>query len=130
MADHLSRLTYQQSDQLENPIHDSFPDEQLMHIESQPISPTSLWYADIANYLVTKRIPNHWFKLDKQKFFRRVVTFFWDDPYLFKYCLDQIIRRCIPDHEQQSVINFCHNLACGGHFSVKKTVVKILQSGF
>ena len=130
VADHLSRLTYQQSDQLENPIHDSFPDEQLMHIDSQPISPTSPWYADIANYLVTRRIPDHWSKLDKQKFFRKVVTFFWDDPYLFKYCPDQIIRRCIPDHEQQSVINFCHNLACGGHFSVKKTVAKILQSGF
>jgi len=100
VADHLSRLTYQQSDQLENPIHDSFPDEQLMHIDSQPISPTSPWYADIANYLVTRRIPDHWSKLDKQKFFRKVVTFFWDDPYLFKYYPDQIIRRCIPDHVQ------------------------------
>ncbi|XP_052197344.1 uncharacterized protein LOC127804512 [Diospyros lotus] len=47
------------------------------------------------------QIPDYWSKLDKQKFFKKVVTFFWDDPYLFKYCPEQIIRRCIPNHEQQ-----------------------------
>ncbi len=55
---------------------------------------------------------------------------FWDDPYLFKYCPDQIIRRCVPDHEITSKISFCHSEACGGHFSLRKTAVKILQSGF
>jgi len=59
-----------------------------------------------------------------------VRIFFWDDPYLFKYCPDQIVRRYIPDHEIPSVINFCHALTCGGHFSSKKTTAKILQCGF
>ena len=36
----------------------------------------------------------------------------------------------IPDNEIQSVISFCHEQACGGHFSVKKIATKILQSGF
>ncbi|KAL5560761.1 hypothetical protein UlMin_036972 [Ulmus minor] len=68
--------------------------------------------------LVTKIKPN---------FLTEVKKFFWDDPYLFKYCPDQIIRRCIPESEQQSVISFCHDHACGGHFSSKKTAAKILH---
>ena len=49
---------------------------------------------------------------------------------MFKYCPDQIIRRCIPEHDQSNVISFCHDHACGGHFSAKKTAAKILQCGF
>jgi len=59
-----------------------------------------------------------------------VNDFYWDDPYLFKYYPDQIFRRCIPDNEVSSVIKFCYSEACGGHFSSKKTTVKILQCGF
>jgi len=55
---------------------------------------------------------------------------YWDDPYLFKYCPDQIFRRCIPNNKVSSVIKFCHSKICGGHFSSKKTTAKILQCGF
>ncbi|XP_062103761.1 uncharacterized protein LOC133814870, partial [Humulus lupulus] len=44
-------------------------------------------------------IPSHWSKHDKSKFYSEVKNFIWDDPYLFKYCPDQIIRRCIPNCE-------------------------------
>ncbi|KAG5553970.1 hypothetical protein RHGRI_011741 [Rhododendron griersonianum] len=125
VADHLSRLIIEfTEDSL--PISENFPDEQLMHV-SQLSSP---WFADIVNYLVTGEIPSHWPKHDKFKFLSKVKYFFWDDPYLFKYCPDQIIRRCIPESDQRSVISFCHDYACGGHFSAKKTAAKILQCGF
>jgi len=42
----------------------------------------------------------------------------------------QIFRRCVPDHEIRSVLSFCHDQACGGHFSGKKTAAKVLQCGF
>jgi hypothetical protein len=58
-----------------------------------------------------------------------VKKFYWDDPYLFKYYPDQIFWRCIPDNEV-SVIKFCHFEAYRGHFSSRKTIAKILQSGF
>ena len=123
VADHLSRLVL--SDSVETtPIKDTFPDEQLFEMSYQP------WFADIVNYLAAGRIPSHWTPQDKRKFFTEVRNFFWDDPYLFKYCPDQIIRRCVPDNEQTSVISFCHSYACGGHFSSKKTAAKILQCGF
>jgi hypothetical protein len=75
-------------------------------------------------------MPLHWGRQDKVKFLSKVKTFLWDDPYLFKYCPDQIIRRCIPEFDQTNVISFCHDHACGGHFSANKTAAKILQCGF
>ncbi|RVW21410.1 Retrovirus-related Pol polyprotein from transposon 17.6 [Vitis vinifera] len=58
------------------------------------------WYAHIANYLVTGEIPN------------------------------QIIRKCVPEDEQQGILSHCHENACGGHFASQKTAMKVLQSGF
>ncbi|XP_059639472.1 uncharacterized protein LOC132281823 [Cornus florida] len=37
---------------------------------------------------------------------------------------------CVPEINQESVISFCHDQACGGHFSCKRIAAKILQSGF
>jgi hypothetical protein len=119
VADHLSRLTMDYTEDA-TPISETFPDEQLMHISHNPTP----WFADIVNYLVTSQMPLHWGQQDKLKFLSRVKTFFWDDPYLFKYCPDQIIRRCIPEFDQSNVISFCHDHACGGHFSAKKTICK------
>ena len=38
-----------------------------------------------------------------------------------------MIRCCVPDNEFSFIINFCHSYACGGHFSTKKTIDKILH---
>ena len=87
------------------------------------------WYADIVNYLITGQLPEHWTKQDKDNFFAEIKNFFWDDPYLFKYYADQIVRRYVPKSEFQNIISFCYEQACGGHFSAKKTTIKILQCG-
>jgi len=50
VANHLSRLV---SEEVSSPINDSFLDEQLMHMHT-----TLPWFADIANYLVTKTFPH------------------------------------------------------------------------
>jgi hypothetical protein len=125
VADHLSRLTMDFTEDA-TPIFETFPDEQLMHIAYNPAP----WFADIVNYLVTGQMPLHWGQQDKLKFLSKVKTILWDDPYLFKYCPDQIIRRCIPEFDQSDTISFCHDHACGGHFSANKTAAKILQCGF
>jgi hypothetical protein len=125
VADHLSKLTMDYTKDA-TPISETFPDEQLMHIAHNPAP----WFADIVNYLVTDQMPLHWGQQDKLKFLSRVKTFFWDDPYLFKYWPDQIVRRCRPEFDQSNVISFCHDHACGGHFSANKTTTKILQCGF
>jgi len=35
----------------------------------------------------------------------------------------------VPDHQFQSVLTFCHTLACGGHFGPHRTARKVLDSG-
>jgi hypothetical protein len=85
IADHLSRIQFEQPQSI--PVHDSFPDEQLFEIT--PREPP--WYADIINYLATGQIPPHWSKQDKDRFFKQARFYFWEDPELFKYCVDQII---------------------------------------
>jgi hypothetical protein len=47
-------------------------------------------------------------------------NFYWDDPYLLKYCPDQIFQRYIPDNEASDVIKSCHSEAHWGHFLYKK----------
>ena len=81
------------------------------------------------NYLVTNQTPSHWSKNDIYRFLSQVRYFFWEESYLFKYYSDQIII-CIPDEEIKSVLSFSHELSCGGHFNPRKTVEKVVQSGF
>ncbi|KAK9211521.1 hypothetical protein WN943_000898 [Citrus x changshan-huyou] len=45
-------------------------------------------------------MPCDWSSQDKKKFLTEVRRFYWDNPYLFKYCLDRIFQRCIPDDEK------------------------------
>ena len=51
----------------------------------------------------------------------------WDESYLWKFCADQIVRRCVPENEIESILRFCHSEACGGHFGPKRTARKVLE---
>ena len=123
VADHLSQLV-PESTSNGLPIGDSFLDEQLFALVHFP------WYANIVNYLVTGQIPPQWTSQQKRKFLVDIKKYHFDDPYLFKYCPDQLMRRCVSNDDQIGVLTFCHSEACGGHFSVRKTADKILQVGF
>ena len=122
-ADLLSKVTIDSTSDI-TPIDDYFPDESLLSLSSMP------WFAKNINFLATGDLPTHWSTEDKGKFLNKVKKFYWDDPYLFEYCPDQIFRRCIPDNEVSNVIKLCHSEACGSHFLSKKTAAKILQNGF
>ncbi|GJT98976.1 reverse transcriptase domain-containing protein [Tanacetum coccineum] len=45
----------------------------------------------------------------KNKFFKDVKHYFWDDPFLFKICADQVIRRCVHGKEALDILEACHN---------------------
>ncbi|CAN6459246.1 unnamed protein product [Victoria cruziana] len=126
VADHLSRVLID-SDKVELPICDIFPNERLLGIMSMTKIP---WYADYCNYLVTKKMPSYWSKNQRDRFLSQVRHFYWDEPYLFWYCANQVFRHCISEEEFQSILAFCHSKACEGHYSSKKTATKVLQSGF
>ncbi|KAL4304634.1 hypothetical protein GQ457_10G013080 [Hibiscus cannabinus] len=65
----------------------------------------------------------------RKRFKYNAKGYFWDEPYLFKQCADQIIRRCIPEEEQQLILEQCHSTPYGGHFGGNKIAAKVLQSG-
>nr|GEZ59752.1 DNA-directed DNA polymerase [Tanacetum cinerariifolium] len=44
----------------------------------------------------------------KKKIFKDVKHYFWDDPYLFRICADQIIRRYVHGQEAYDILKSCH----------------------
>nr|GEZ72080.1 reverse transcriptase domain-containing protein [Tanacetum cinerariifolium] len=60
----------------------------------------------------------------KKKFFKDVKHYFWDDPYLFRICVDQIIRRCVHGHEDFDILKACHKGPTGGHHGANLTAKK------
>nr|GEX70397.1 hypothetical protein [Tanacetum cinerariifolium]GEX71809.1 hypothetical protein [Tanacetum cinerariifolium] len=102
-ADHLSRLENPDLGKLTKAeIRDLFPEERLMAISDKNGEP---WYADYANYLVSRVLPFRLTRQEKQKFFSDLKHYFWDEPFLFKQCADRIIRRCVPKMRQHKFFN-------------------------
>ncbi|GJR79639.1 reverse transcriptase domain-containing protein [Tanacetum coccineum] len=129
-ADHLSRL--------ENPyenvndpkeINESFPLETLNMVTFRGDSRTP-WFADFANYHAGGFIVKGMSTQQKNKFFKDVKHYFWDDPFLFKICADQVIRRCVHGNEALEILSACHNGPTGGHHGANLTAKKFFDSGF
>nr|GEZ20821.1 reverse transcriptase domain-containing protein [Tanacetum cinerariifolium] len=60
----------------------------------------------------------------KQKFFKDAQRYFWDDPYLFRTCADQIIRRCVAGKEAIDILNACHSGPTGRNYGANYTAKK------
>ncbi|GJU66876.1 reverse transcriptase domain-containing protein [Tanacetum coccineum] len=129
-ADHLSRL--------ENPyknvfdpkeINETFPLKTLNLVTSHD-NQSTLWFADIANYHARDFLIKGMSTQQKKKFFKDVKHYFWDDPYLFRICADQIIRRCVFGQESLEILKACHEGPTGDHHSANITARKIFDAGF
>ncbi|GJW76475.1 reverse transcriptase domain-containing protein [Tanacetum coccineum] len=100
-ADHLSRLENPHQDKFENKeINEAFPLETLGSIALKDDS--TPWFADFANYHAGKFIVKGMSSQQKNKFFKDVKHYFWDDPFL----------------------------PTGGHYGANYTARKIFDSGF
>ncbi|GKD70513.1 reverse transcriptase domain-containing protein [Tanacetum coccineum] len=55
---------------------------------------------------------------------------FKDDPFLFKTCADQVIRRCVSGQEVVDILTACHSGPTGGHYGANYTAKKVFDSGF
>ncbi|GKF93917.1 reverse transcriptase domain-containing protein [Tanacetum coccineum] len=119
-ADHLSRL---------EKITETFPLETLGMVtfcgdDNAP------WFADFANYHEGNFVIKGMSSQQKRKFFKDVKHYFWDDPFLFKICADQVIRRCVHGKEGLDILEACHNGPTGGHYCANYTAKKIFDSVF
>ena len=90
VADHLSWL---EGHIQEVQINDKFPNEQLLAIEDTRHVP---WFTDYVNYLVTKVIPPEFRYQQRKRFFANLKHYYWEEPILYKYYANEVIRRCIP----------------------------------
>ncbi|GJS74316.1 hypothetical protein Tco_0707157 [Tanacetum coccineum] len=81
-------------------VDDHIPGETLMEITTNDTP----WFTDFANYL--------------------------EDPYLFKVCSDDMIRRCVSRPETRRILDQCHHGPTGGHYGPNTTAKKVLDSSF
>ncbi|XP_070002789.1 uncharacterized protein [Nicotiana sylvestris] len=107
-------------------ILETFPDKQLLAASLKDMP----WYADFANYLACGIVPYDLSFVEKKTFYHDCRMYYWDEPYLFRICVDNMIRRCVPEIEQSFVLQACHASAYGGHFGGAKTATKVLEAGF
>ncbi|GJR99154.1 reverse transcriptase domain-containing protein [Tanacetum coccineum] len=157
-ADHLSRLENPHKNELEKQnITESFPLESLgryeevkeINVNDNVINEnenvvenvvlnnvnvlsdnTTPWFADLANYHAGNFVKKGMSSQQKRKFFKDAKHYYWDDPYLFKICADQVIRRCVFGKEANEILMACHNGPTGGHHSANYTARKVFDSGF
>ncbi|GJR09308.1 reverse transcriptase domain-containing protein [Tanacetum coccineum] len=66
----------------------------------------------------------------KNKFFKDVKHYFWDDPFLFKTCAEQVIQRCVSGQEAVNILTACHSGPTEGHYGANYTAKEVFDSGF
>ncbi|GJZ35875.1 reverse transcriptase domain-containing protein [Tanacetum coccineum] len=110
-------------------VNEKFPLETPNMVTSRGYSSTP-WFADYANYHVENFIVKGMSSQQKNKFFKDVKHYFWDDPYLFKICADQMIRRCVAGQEVIDILTACHSGPTEGHYGANYTAKKVFDSRF
>ena len=109
----------------EGMVNDQLPDEHVF-----AISVLSMWFSDIAKYLVAAQFPPNLSSKEKRKIIRKITPFTWIGRNLFKLGPDQIQRRCVREEEFFDILMACDDGPCGGHFATKRTTFKVLQDGY
>ncbi|GKB02788.1 reverse transcriptase domain-containing protein [Tanacetum coccineum] len=128
-ADHLSRLENPHQSELEKKeITETFPLETLGMVTFRGDASTP-WFADFANYHAGNFVVKGMSSQQKKKFFKDVKHYFWDDPYLFKVCADQVIRRCVFGQEAHDILMACHDGPTGGNHDANYTAKKVFELG-
>nr|GEV79891.1 reverse transcriptase domain-containing protein [Tanacetum cinerariifolium] len=114
-ADHLSRLDNPYQSVLDKKeLNETFPLETLNMVSFRGDSSTS-WFADFSNYHVGNFFVKGMSSRQKKQIFKDVKHYFWDDPFLFKVCADQVIQLCLHSQEAVDILKACHNGPTGGH---------------
>ncbi|GKB31261.1 reverse transcriptase domain-containing protein [Tanacetum coccineum] len=110
-------------------IHETFPLETLNMVSFRGNDSTP-WFADFVNYHAGNFVIKGMSSQQKNKFFKDVKHYFWDDTYLFKICADQVIQRCISGQEAIDILKACNSGPTRGHYGANYTAKKVFDSGF
>nr|GEU44210.1 reverse transcriptase domain-containing protein [Tanacetum cinerariifolium] len=123
-ADHLSQLENTHQSVLDKKeINGMFPLETLNMVSFRGDSSTQ-WFADFANYHAGNFVVKGMSSQQKNKFFKNMKHYFWDDLFLFKIYGDQVIRQCVHGQKAVDILKACHNGPTGGHHGPNYTAKK------
>nr|GEZ70962.1 reverse transcriptase domain-containing protein [Tanacetum cinerariifolium] len=129
-VDHVSRLENPHQIVLDKKeINGTFPLETLNMVSFRGDSST-LWFANFSTYHARNFVVTGMSSLQKNKFFKDVKHYFWDDPFLFKICADQVIRRCVHGQGAVDILKACHNRPIGAHHGPNYPAKKVFDFGF
>ncbi|XP_049392927.1 uncharacterized protein LOC125857385 [Solanum stenotomum] len=101
----MSRLEAKKKEECEQEINDAFPDEQVLAAILDLIP----WFADFANFLVSDLMPGGLTFQQRKRFLHNVGKYFWDEPYLYRVCADNIIRRYALEAEMLHILEASHS---------------------
>lgn len=94
------------------------------------MSEKSPWFANMANYLVTRKTPPHSSTREKRNIIQKSASYsliqgdhFYTEPYFF-------ICRCVREEEMFDILKSSHDEPCSGHFADKRTAYKILRTSY
>nr|GEZ11412.1 reverse transcriptase domain-containing protein [Tanacetum cinerariifolium] len=90
----------------------------------------SPWFTDFANYHAGNFVVKRMSSQQKNKFFKDVKHYFWDNPFLFKVCADQVIWRCVHGQKAIDILKACHNGPTEGHHGPNYTAKKVFDFDF
>nr|GEZ24405.1 reverse transcriptase domain-containing protein [Tanacetum cinerariifolium] len=97
-------------------------------IRSPRMGLSTPWFANFANYHAGNFVVKEMSSQQKNKFFKDVKHYFWDDPFLFKIYADQVIRRCVHGQEAIDILKACYNGPTGGHHGPNYNAKKVKLS--
>nr|GEZ68653.1 reverse transcriptase domain-containing protein [Tanacetum cinerariifolium]GEZ69516.1 reverse transcriptase domain-containing protein [Tanacetum cinerariifolium] len=117
-VDHLSRLENPHQNVLDpKEINESFPLKTLNLVSTRGNSST-LWFADFANYHTWNFVVKGMSSQQKNKFFKDVKRYFWDDPFLgntyilvvVDYLSKWVEAKALPTNDARVLCKFLKNL--------------------
>nr|GEV13212.1 reverse transcriptase domain-containing protein [Tanacetum cinerariifolium] len=127
-VDHLSQLENPHQNVLDpKEINETFSLETLNMVSFRGNLSTP-WFAEFANCHAGNFVVKGMSSQQKNKFFKDVKHYFWDDPFLFKICVDQVIRRCVHGQESIDILKAYHNGPTGGYHGSNYTAKKVTDT--
>lgn len=119
--DHLSRI---ESGEDPTSLDEGLPDAQLFSI-----SIVDDYFSDIVEFLSSRMAPTHYTVSHKKQLVVKASDYQLIAGHLYKRIPDEILCRCVLDHEKDSILEEAHGGIAGGHYAGKAMAHKILRVG-
>jgi hypothetical protein len=104
-------------------LEENFPDAQLFSVQV-----VDEYFVDIIEYLSTGVVPHKFSTAHKKNLVVRDADYQLIACHLYKMGADNILRRCVLEHEQPKILVEAHEGIVGGNYTGKSTMQKVLHA--